>query len=75
MWKGQLEVTQRSLEVEEVGVLHGRPWVLNSFSLPCPQLLCREDERVGGWQETLESSRSELRGMEATLGASHCMLQ
>ena len=56
-------------------MLHQKPRVLNSFPPHCPQLLRREDEKASGWQETLESSRSTIRSMEATLGASHSILQ
>lgn len=54
---------------------HRKPRVLNSFPPPCPQLLRWEDEKASGWEETLESSRSKIRSMEATLGASRGILQ
>ena len=66
---------KRSPEVEEVDVLYCKPRVLNSFPPHCPQLSRREDEKASGWQETLESSRSTIRSMEATLGALHGILQ
>lgn len=56
-------------------MLYCKPRVLNSFPPHCPQLLRWEDEKASGWQETLESPRSTVRRMEATLGALHDILQ